>query len=422
MLTMTKKRVVVIGGGAAGLMAAGQAAEAGAEVLLLEKMKRPGRKICISGKGRCNLTNSAPVPDFISHFGKNGRFLRQAFSRFFAPELVSFFEEKGLGVTLERGGRYFPTSGKAPDILKVFLAWLDELGVSIRTGSRVDRIIFTNDKIEGVKIGKKVIPADAVIIATGGASYPSTGSSGDGYALAAAAGHTITPIRPALVPLKIHGGIEPTLAALELRNCEARLVIDGKQKRKLFGEVHFLKTSIGGPLILTLSAEAVDALEEERKVEILLDLKPKLDSKKLDNRLIRDFEKRHRENFATVLRGLLPKGLIPLCLEHTAIPGDCPAGQITKKQRKKLLQWLKEQRMEVIGHRPFSEAIVTAGGVALNEVQPKTMESKYVAGLYLVGELLDLNGDTGGYNLQAAFSTGWLAGRHAAASSAAQKE
>lgn len=422
MLTMAKKRVVVIGGGAAGLMAAGQAAEGGADVLLLEKMKRPGRKICISGKGRCNLTNSAPVPDFISHFGKNGRFLRQAFSRFFAPELVAFFEERGLCVTLERGGRYFPSSGKAPDILKVFLAWLDALGVTIRTGSRVDRIIFSNDKIEGVKIGKKTILADAVIIATGGASYPSTGSSGDGYALAAAAGHTIIPIRPALVPLKIRGGVEPTLAGLELRNCEVRLMVDGKQKRKLFGEIHFLKTGISGPIILTLSGEAVDALRKEKKVEVLLDLKPGLDRKKLDNRLIRDFEKRHREEFAKVLRGLLPAGLIPDCLGCTAIPGDCPAGQITKQQRKKLLQWLKEQRMEVDGHRPFSEAIVTAGGVGLSEVQPKTMESKYVTGLYLVGELLDLNGDTGGYNLQAAFSTGWLAGRHAAGASTAQEK
>ncbi|RUM44456.1 MAG: aminoacetone oxidase family FAD-binding enzyme [Desulfocapsa sp.] len=411
---MSEKRVIVVGGGAAGLMAAGQAAENGAEVILLEKMKRPGRKICISGKGRCNLTNSAGIPEFVEHFGKNGRFLRQAFSRFFAPDLLMFFQEKGLAVSLERGGRYFPTSGKASDILNVLQAWLDKLGVSLRTSSPVDRIVFNDDKIEGVKIGKKTIPADAVIIATGGKSYPSTGSTGDGYALAAAAGHTIVPVRPALVPLQIRGGIEPSLVGLEMRNCEIRLLINGKQKRKLFGELHFLKTAIGGPVVLTVSRQAVDALEEGKKVEILLDLKPALDIQKLDKRLIRDFETRHREVLSEVLRGLLPAGLIPLCLQQTAIPAECLAGQIIKKERKKLLHWFKEQRMEVTGHRPFTEAIVTAGGVTLSEVNPQTMESKCVAGLYITGELLDLDGTTGGYNLQAAFSTGWLAGRAAA--------
>ncbi len=411
---MVKKRVVVIGGGAAGLMAAGQAAEKGAEVILLEKMKRPGRKICISGKGRCNLTNSASVPDFIEHFGGNGRFLRQAFSRFFAPELVEFFQEKGLGVSLERGGRYFPTSGKAPDILKVFQAWLDSLDITIKTNSPVDRIIFNDDRIEGVKVGKKIIKADAVIIATGGTSYPATGSTGDGYALAKAAGHSIVPVRPALVPLEIVGGVESLLAGLEIRNCEVRLLVDGKQKRRLFGEFHFLKTSISGPVILTLSGEAVDALRVEKKVEIILDLKPALSEQKLDSRLIRDFEKRHKEVFSEVLRGLLPAALIPLCLQQTNIPAELPAGQISKKERKRLLQWLKQQRMEVSGYRSFREAIVTAGGVKLGEVNPKTMESKLVAGLYVAGEVLDLNGNTGGYNLQAAFSTGWLAGRDAA--------
>ncbi len=411
---MAKKRVVVIGGGAAGLMAAGQAAKQGAEVILLEKMKRPGRKICISGKGRCNLTNSAAVPDFIEHFGRNGRFLRQAFSRFFATDLVAFFQEKGLDVSLERGGRYFPTSGKAPDILKVFQAWLTDLGVTIKTNSSVDRIIFNDDRIEGVKLGKKTVQADAVIIATGGTSYPSTGSTGDGYTLAMAAGHTIIPVRPALVPLKIKGGVESSLAGLEIRNCEVRLLVDGKQKRKLFGELHFLKTSISGPVILTISGDAVDALRENRKVEIILDLKPALDEQKLDRRLIRDFEKRHKEVFSEVLRGLLPASLVPLCLQQTAIPAERKAGQISKKERKKLLQWLKQQRMEVSGYRSFREAIVTAGGVSLREVNPKTMESKRVTGLYIVGEVLDLNGNTGGYNLQAAFSTGWLAGRNAA--------
>lgn len=411
---MSKKRVVIIGGGAAGLMAAGQAAENGASVTILEKMKLPGRKICISGKGRCNLTNSAAVADFIEHFGKNGRFLRQPFSRFFASDLVDFFQEKGLAVTLERGGRYFPTSGKAPDILKAFLHWLEQLHVQIRKNSPVKAIIIENGQVKGVKTGKETIPCDAVILATGGASYPATGSTGDGYAFAESAGHTIVPIRPALVPLQLKGGIDAALVGLELKNIEVKLLIDGKQKKKLFGELHFLKSAISGPVILTLSGDAVDGLRQGKKVSIVLDLKPALNEQKLDNRLIRDFEKRHKEIFSEVLRGILPAALVPLCLQQTCIPADKFAGQISKKERKKLLQWLKNNRMEVSTHRPFKEAIVTAGGVNLKEVNPKTMESKFVQGLYLAGEVLDLNGNTGGYNLQAAFSTGWLAGRNAA--------
>lgn len=411
---MAKKRVLVIGGGAAGLMAAGQAAQGGADVILLEKMKRPGRKICISGKGRCNLTNSAPVADFIEHFGKNGRFLRQAFSRFFASDLVEFFRDKNLAVTLERGGRYFPTSGKAPDILKVFLRWLDQLQVRIRQNSPVQEILFQGGEVQAVRTARGTIPCDAVILATGGSSYPSTGSTGDGYPLAESAGHSIVPIRPALVPLEIRGGIETSLIGLELRNIEIKLFINGKQKRKLFGELHFQKTSLTGPVILTMSGQAVDGLRQGKKVAIVLDLKPALSEQKLDNRLIRDFEKRHKEVFAEVLRGLMPAGLVNLCLQQTNIPADRLAGQISKKERKRLLQWLKYNRMEVTGHRPFSEAIVTAGGVQLTEVNPKTMESKLIKGLYLAGEILDLNGNTGGYNLQAAFSTGWLAGKDAA--------
>ena len=407
---MNKKTVVVIGGGAAGLMAAGQAAEHGAKVILLEKMKRPGRKICISGKGRCNLTNSAPVSDFIGHFGKNGRFLRQVFARFFAPELVDFFEKRGLGVSLERGGRYFPTSGKAPDILKVLLSWLARLRIEILYNSAVTALITENKKLKGVVTGRGEISCDAVILATGGASYPGTGSTGDGYRLAETLGHTIVPIRPALVPLEITGGIHPELAGLELRNVGVRLLIDGKKKRQLFGELHFLKYGVSGPTILTLSGDAVDGLREGRKVALVVDLKAALSQQKLDARLIRDFEKRHRENFADVLRGLLPTQLVPLCLEQTAIPAGRLAGEISKKERKRLLQWLKDLRLEVSGHRSFSEAIVTAGGIDLKEVNPRTMESKIVPGLYLAGEVLDLNGNTGGYNLQAAFSTGWLAG------------
>ncbi len=408
---MKQKTVVVIGGGAAGLMAAGQAAQCGARVILLEKMKRPGRKICISGKGRCNITNSAAVPDFINRFGKNGRFLRQAFSRFFSTELVDFFQENGLDVVLERGGRYFPASGKAPDILKAFLRWLAGLKVEIRNNSPVENLLIRDNQLRGVVTGKGELFCDAVILTTGGASYPATGSTGDGYRLAESAGHSIIPTRPALVPLEVRGGIAPGLAGLELRNVEVRLFINGKRRRQHFGEMHFIKTAVSGPVILTLSGEAVDGLREGKKIILAVDLKPALDQQKLDARLIRDFEKRYQEPFAQVLRGLLPAQLVPLCLQQTSIPAERLAGEVSKKERRRLLQWLKDFRMEVSGHRPFTEAIVTAGGVDLKEIDPRSMESKILPGLYLAGELLDLNGDTGGYNLQAAFSTGWLAGR-----------
>ncbi len=410
---MTKKNVIVIGGGAAGLMAAGQAAIAGAEVTLLEKMKRPGRKICISGKGRCNITNSAPIEEFIEHFGKNGRFLRQAFSHFFSGELVAFFKENRLEVTLERGGRYFPKSGKAPDILKTFLHWISKQGVTIRDNCPASSLLLENGTITGVITNQGTIHCDAVILASGGASYPATGSTGDGYRLTEALGHTIVPIRPALVPLEIRGGVPSELAGLELRNIAVKLFIEGKKKRQLFGELHFLKYGVGGPTILTLSGEAVDALQAGKSVLLAIDLKAALSEQKLDARLIRDFERRHREALTDVLRGLLPAALIPLCLEQTRLPPGRRAGEISKKERKKLLHWLKELRLEISRHRPLKEAIVTAGGVSLTEVDPRTMESKIVSGLYLAGEILDLNGNTGGYNLQAAFSTGWLAGRTA---------
>ncbi len=410
---MSTKTVVVIGGGAAGLMAAGQAALSGARVILLEKMKRPGRKICITGKGRCNLTNKADIEDFINHFEKNGRFLRQAFGHFFAPDLVTFFEENGLDVTLERGGRYFPTSGKAPDIVKVFLSWLAALKVEIRNNSQVKGLVIHDKNIIGVVTNNGKVICDSVILTTGGASYPATGSTGDGFRFAEQAGHTIIPIRPALVPLEITDGIHPELAGLELRNVEARLFIDGKRKRQLFGEIHFLKYGVSGPIILTLSGDAVDGLINGKTVTLVVDLKPALNLQKLDARLIRDFEKRYRETFAEILRGLLPAQLVPFCLQETNIPANRPGGEISKKERKRLLQWLKNIRLEVNGYRSFSEAIVTAGGVSLKEINPRSMESKIVPGLFFAGEVLDLNGNTGGYNLQAAFSTGWLAGRSA---------
>jgi hypothetical protein len=408
------KKIIVIGGGAAGLIAAGRAAEAGADVLLLEKMPQPGRKLCITGKGRCNLTNIAELPNFLAHFGRNGRFLRQAFAQFFTPDLMDFFTGLGLELVTERGGRVFPAGGKAPDVMKVLKKWLVTLKVTSRCTSPVEGLLMNNGRITGVLCKGGKIEGDAVVLATGGASYPATGSTGDGYILAGAAGHTIVPIRPALVPLETTGDTAGRMAGLSLHNIGLRMYIDGKKTRQAFGEIAFTETGLSGPLTLTLSGEVVDCLREGRKVVFSLDLKPALDEAKLDARLQRDFSSRSKERFDSILRGLLPREMVPICIEETGIPQDRPGGGVTAKERRRLRTWIKDFRLEITGHRSFDEAIITAGGVDVREINPRTMESLLTKGLYIAGELLDIHGDTGGYNLQAAFSTGWLAGRSAA--------
>ncbi len=410
-----RPHIVVVGGGAAGLMAAGQAALLGAEVVMLEKMKLPGRKICISGKGRCNLTNIADLRDFIDHFGRNGRFLHQAFNHFFSSELIEFFADLGLRVVIERGGRVFPASGKAPDVFKVLQRWLKKNNVRILTSSPAHRLLVENGSLIGVQSGKNTYPCDAAILTTGGASYPATGSSGDGYRLAAELGHTVMEPRPALVPLETAGDFAGRMAGLELRNIGVRLLIDGKQAGRFFGELRFMEYGISGPVILTMSLQVVDALHAGKQVALALDLKPALDEQKLDARLRRDFEQRCHEPLQSVLRGLLPREMVSVCLQETGFDENLKGGEIRVEQRRRLRSWLKDFRLAVTGYRDFDEAIVTAGGVSLREVNPRTMESKRIKGLYLAGELLDLQGDTGGYNLQAAFSTGWLAGRSAVA-------
>lgn len=411
---MTGRKVIVVGGGAAGLMAAGQAALGGAQTTLLEKMQRPGRKICISGKGRCNLTNIAELSDFISHFGRTGRFLRQPFARFFSPELMAFFNARGLDLVTERGGRVFPASGKAPEVLAVFLDWLRQSGVKLKTSSPVEALLVAEDRIRGVVCNGRELLCDAVILTTGGTSYPATGSTGDGYALAEAAGHTIVPVRQALVPLETVGDAAGRMAELNLRNVMVRMYVDGKRKRQEFGELVFTKFGLSGPVILTLSGDVVDALRGGSKVELSIDLKPALDDQKLEARLIRDLTARRQEEMSSVLRGILAREMVPVCLELTGIDPRKPGGQLSGKERKRLRTWLKDFRLSVKGYRPFTEAIVTAGGVDTREVDPRTMESRKTKGLYIAGELLDIQGDTGGYNLQAAFSTGWLAGKSAA--------
>lgn len=409
---MNRNRVIVVGGGAAGLMAAGQAAEAGSSVLVLEKMAQPGRKICITGKGRCNLTNIADLPDFINHFGKNGRFLHQAFGRFFVSELMTFFEELGLQLTVERGGRVFPTCGKAPEVLKVMLKWLERLGVVIRRSAPVESLLIDGERLAGVILkGGERLEAGKVILATGGASYPRTGSTGDGYRLAKQAGPSIVPIRPSLVPLETAGDQAKKMAGLNLKNVGIRLHIDGKCQFQGLGEMAFTDFGLTGPLILTVSSLAVDSLRAGNKLTLAIDLKPALDDSQLDARLERDCSSRAGEQLASVLRGLLPKEMVPVCLEATAIDPKKAAGQLSDHERGKLRTWLKDFRLEITGYRSFDEALVTAGGVDLREIEPRAMESRKLKGLFIAGELLDLHADTGGYNLQAAFSTGWLAGR-----------
>ncbi len=412
-----RRRVVVIGGGAAGLMAAGRAAESGAVVVVLEKMKQVARKLCITGKGRCNITNTAEIMAFIDHFPGTGRFLRPAFSTLFNDGLVSFFESNGLKVVTERGGRVFPASGKAPDVKASLMRWLQPLGVSVQTDVTVSSLLTEDDHVTGVIAGGRFIMADAVILATGGKSYPATGSTGDGYRLAEAVGHRIVPVRPALVPLETAGRFTGRMNDLNLRNIQVDLVVDGRRKARQFGELVFASFGVTGPTILTLSAQAVDALDAGSKVMLSLDLKPALDEKKLDARLVRDFSKRLVEPVHSVLRGLLPAPLVPVCLGMTGIRRERKPAEMKVEERRRLGNWLKNFPLEVTGYRPFSEAIVTAGGIDTTEVDPRTMESRKVAGLYLAGEVLDIQGDTGGYNLQAAFSTGWVAGACAAVDS-----
>ena len=411
-------------------MAAGQAAALGAETLVLEKMNRPGRKLRITGKGRCNLTNLAPVEEAIAHFGTSGRFLRQAFSRFYTQDLISFFAALGVLTVSERGGRVFPASGQAQEVLDALVRWVRTGGATIRTRSPVKRLFVENGRVVGVQVMRlpakgnetilekqpvgRVYHADAVIVATGGAAYPQTGSTGDGYGLAAAAGHTIVPIRPALVPLETAGDIAARLQALSLRNVTVRLLVEGKKRAEVFGDMLFTDFGLSGPIILSLSRRVVDALRLGQEVALAIDLKPALDEVKLEARLLRDLSSRGKQRLRNLLKGLLPRKMIPLCLDLTGIPPDKPGHQLTALERRRLRQWLKDFRLEVTGYRSLAEAIITAGGVDTREVEPRTMGSRLVKGLYFAGEVLDVDAETGGYNLQAAFSTGWLAGRWAA--------
>ncbi|MBC7241137.1 MAG: NAD(P)/FAD-dependent oxidoreductase [Anaerolineae bacterium] len=413
--------VIVVGGGAAGMMAAGRAGECGARTLLLEKMPRLGTKVRITGKGRCNLTNIASREVFISHFGSQGRFLNNAFGRFFSEDLRALLERFGVPTKVERGGRVFPLSDQALDVVIALERYMRTNRVEIRLNTPARGLILRDNAIAGVRTDAGPIAGRAVILAAGGMSYPGTGSTGDAYPWLEALGHTIHPLRPALVPLETQEPWSHALAGLTLRNVRVTLLVNGQKRHSQFGEMLFTHFGVSGPIILSMSTLAVDALAEGC-VQISIDLKPALRDEELDARLQRELDAHGRQAIKTIAKNLLPQRLIPPVLELAGIPPDKVAGQITAAERRRLAGVLRDLRLTVTGSRSFREAMVTAGGVDVNEVDPRTMESKLVKGLYIVGELLDVHADTGGYNLQAAFSTGYVAGGAAAERARAMAE
>ena len=405
--------MIVVGAGAAGLLAAGRAAELGGRVLLLEKMERAGRKLLITGKGRCNITNDAPPDEFLKHIHPNSRFVRHAFAGFFSGDIIRLLNDNGCATVVERGARVFPASGKSADVVNALVQWVGRRQVEIRCRHKVEGLIIRDGRIDALKVrsaaGHRVIHARSVILCTGGKSYPATGSDGDGYRFAAAAGHVIESPRPALVPLETAGDMAQRLRGLSLRNVTAMAWVNGRKAREEFGEMLFTEFGVSGPIVLTLSRFIVDELRKRNQVELAVDLKPALDETKLDNRLIRDLKEHGRKRMDGIFRKWLPAPMIPLFLEKTGVPAGREGHQLTSAERRRILLLMKDLRLTVTGCRPFKEAIVTAGGVVTPEIDAHTMESKLVRNLHFAGEVIDLDADTGGFNLQIAFSTGWLA-------------
>ena len=411
--------VIVIGAGAAGMMAAGTAARSGRRVLLIEKMEKSGRKVRITGKGRCNVTNARPAEEFADQVRTNAEFFKVAFSEFNNRAAIKFFERAGVKLDIERGDRVFPQSGKAWDIANALLEFCVENGVKIIYNTRVTEILTLGDRVFGVKyINRRGFERKEecaqVILATGGVSYPATGSTGDGYDFARSLGHSVTELKPALIPFTTAETWPHTLSGLSLRNVEGSLWKRGKKMASYFGEMLFTHFGVSGPIILMLSMAAAHKKACTFPMQLRLDLKPALSKEKLDARLRRDFEKYIRKEAANALKDLLPQRLIPIVLDQAGIARDCPVNQISREQRQDLADTLKALSLTVTGTRPIEEAIVTAGGISVKEINPKTMESKLVPHLYFAGEVIDIDAFTGGYNLQAAFSTGFVAGTAAA--------
>ncbi len=410
---MKKYDVIVVGAGAAGLIAAGRAAELGGSVLLLEKMERVGRKLLITGKGRCNITNDAPMSDFFAHIYPNSRFLKHSFMTFFAGDIIRLLNENGLETVVERGGRVFPVTNKSADVVDTLMKWVMRYRVEVRYGCKVDSLIVKDGVVKGLKVisgnGKQEIEGSNIILCTGGKSYPATGSDGDGYRMALAMRHTIETPRQALVPVETEGNLASRLQGLSLKNVKAMVWVNGKKIKEEFGEMLFTHFGLSGPIILTLSRFITDEVRKKNKVEVTIDLKPALDEVKLDNRLLRDLDEHGKKMMENIFRMWLPASMVPVFIDLTGIAGNKEGHQLSSKERKKILFLMKGFKLNVTGVRSFKEAIITAGGVVTTEVDSKTMESKLVKNLYFAGELLDLDADTGGFNLQIAFSTGWLA-------------
>ncbi len=402
---------IVVGAGPAGLMAAIRASELGKKTIILEKMHNPGLKLLISGKGRCNITNVKELGDFIDSFGKNGKFLYGAFTRFFTKDLLNFFEERGIEFNIERGGRVFPKSNTASTILNCLLDELKKLGVKLLLKTNVVDILVVNGKAEGVVTEKgDTFYAKSIIVTCGGMSYPLTGSTGDGYKLAKKLKHTIAPPKPSLIGLHTKEKEPKEWQGVNLKNVEISLYIDGKLKQSLFGEMVFTHFGISGPIILQVSKNALNGLEKGGKVIIKLDLKPALSVDQLDARLIRDFKEMGTKIFKNYAKELLPSKMIKDFVKLSEIDPDKKINQITQCERHGIIDLLKNMRFTICGSPNISEAIITSGGIETSEINPKTMESKLIKGLFFAGEVIDVDGITGGYNLQAAFSTGYVAG------------
>lgn len=412
-------RVIVIGGGAAGMIAAITSSNEGNDVTLIEKTSSLGNKIKITGKGRCNLTFDGDIEDFKNNIVKNFKFMYSSFNAFSNVDVVNYFNKLGVKTKIERGGRVFPVSDDANEIVKVLKDELNKKHVNIIYNVSVDDFILDNNKIKALKLSNnKIIECDKCIIATGGKSYPKTGSSGDGYVYAKKLGHKIVDLKPGLVPLRSNDSICKLLQGLSLKNVTLSLKYKGgKEIYKEFGEMMFSHFGITGPIVLSASSklnrvENVDNLMQDSDIIASIDLKPALDDDTLDKRICRDFEKYTNKEFKNSLDDLLPKKLIPVIIELSGIDENKKVNQITKEERKRLVKLLKNLQITITGFMPFDIAVITSGGVDVKDINPKTMESKIVKGIYFAGEILDVDAYTGGFNLQIAFSTGYAAGKN----------
>lgn len=403
-------KVVVVGGGAAGMMAAYQASENGHKVILVDKNEKLGKKIYITGKGRCNLTNAGELEEIFNNIMTNRKFLYSALYSFTNDDVINFFENNGMKTKIERGNRVFPVSDHSSDVISTVAKALRKNKVDIRLFTPVKDLIITNDKACGVLLenGEKIM-CDSVIIATGGLSYPSTGSTGDGYRFAKDSGHTINKCEPSLVPMNIKEEWVKELQGLSLRNVNVRIINGKKKLYNELGEMLFTHFGVSGPLILSASA-MINRKYFDENLKIIIDLKPALDVEQLNKRILRDFEEELNKQYKNSLNKLLPSKLVPVVINLSGIDPDKQVNTITKEERQKLAYLLKNLEISFNGFRGWNEAIITKGGISVKDINPSTMESKIVSNLYFCGEVLDLDALTGGYNLQIAWSTGYLAG------------